>query len=232
MQNSVIVYHNPNHATPEQDIKKVVIWLHGLGASGDDFVPVVPELKLKQSVKFIFPHAPKLAVTVNGGYVMPAWYDIYEMGDIERKVDSEQIHASSSRIIDIIHAHNKQGIPMANIVVAGFSQGGAIAYHSALSLAKRGEQLGGLLALSTYFPTVHEFSAHQFAAQDLPILINHGSYDDVVSPYLGQQAASHLAALGFHPVSKTYPMAHQVCMAQIGDIGQWLDERFANQKSD
>lgn len=231
MNQSITVYHNPQNLAND-DIDKVVIWLHGLGASGDDFVPVVPELKLNQSVKFIFPHAPKLAVTVNGGYVMPAWYDIYEMGDIERKVDSAQIQASSSRIIDIIHAHTKQGVLMQNIVLVGFSQGGAIAYHTALMLAKRGENLGGLIALSTYFPTVHEFSANQFQAQDLPILINHGIYDDVVSPYLGRQAESHLQALGFQPVSKTYPMAHQVCMAQISDIGQWLNERFASQKSD
>lgn len=225
MKQSVVVYHNLRNL-PENEILNVVIWLHGLGADGHDFVSIVPELGLKKATKFVFPHAPNLAVTINGGYVMPAWYDIYEMDDIERKVDDAQINRSSNRVIEMIEWHVAKGVPLANIIVAGFSQGGAIAYHSALSLAKRNHFLGGVLALSTYFPTAKDFASVDFTSHDLPILIHHGAYDDVVSPMLGQYVHSQLQQLGFAPIFQSYPMAHQLCQAQIGDIGQWLNERF------
>ncbi len=221
MKDAIIIEHNPK----QMPITKAVIWLHGLGANGYDFVPVVPELGLSDEVgvRFIFPNAPKLPVTINGGYVMPAWYDILEMGDLSRKVDVVQINQSANRIKEIVKAQENDCILPKDIVVAGFSQGGAVAYQVAMSLPK----LGGLLALSTYFATASEFDKHSvLASEALPICIQHGTYDDVVSATLGAQAKTTLESLGFKPSFKLYPMAHQVCMAQIRDIGAWLNERF------
>lgn len=216
----ISIEHNPNHLP----ITHSVIWLHGLGASGDDFVPVVPELGLdgKVGVRFIFPHAPKIPVTVNGGYVMPAWYDILEMS-LERKVDVAQIQASSDAIGELIDGQIAQGVPSQNIIIAGFSQGGAVAYHTVLTNKNR---LGGLLALSTYFATASEIGSVA-VNQDISVKIDHGDYDDIVPVILGVQAKQKLENLGMTAELTTYPMAHQVCLSQIKQIGAWLNERFA-----
>ncbi|WP_395146708.1 alpha/beta hydrolase [Moraxella atlantae] len=217
--------HNPNN----RPIDRAVIWLHGLGASGDDFVPVVPELGLDGShgVRFIFPHAPRIAVTVNGGYVMPAWYDILEI-NLSRKVDRAQIAASAQRVRDLMAAQNAQGIDTRHIVLAGFSQGGAVAYHTALS---HHEPLAGLLALSTYLATQDDLatlSPNQHATNhNLPIAIHHGTQDHVVPETLGQQARDWLSAHGYAPTYHTYPMAHQVCLPEIKTIGRWLNQLLA-----
>lgn len=219
MNNAEIVEYNPNHVA-SQDIKKAVIWLHGLGANGHDFVPVVPELGLKGAVRFIFPHAEHMPVTVNGGYVMSAWYDILQMDDLSRMVDMVHIERSTKRIIAIIDEQISQGVPAQDIVVAGFSQGGAVAYQVAMTTKHK---LGGLIALSTYFASLDHINEWQ-ADKNLPILICHGSYDPVVSPYLGQAALKALTTKGYHPTYKTYPIAHQVSMEQIKDIGEWLNQ--------
>lgn len=222
MQNSQIVYHNPTH-TKEDEIKKVVIWLHGLGADGHDFVPVVPELNLPFAVKFIFPHAPHAPVTINGGFVMSSWYDILEMGDISRKVDIAGIKKSFERIFKIIQDETARGVALKDIVIAGFSQGGAVAYHTAMSV--RG--LGGLMALSTYFATESEFDGQVKADKDLPILICHGEFDGVVSPRFANLAIQSLENLGFNPILKTYPIEHNVGIKEIADIRNWLIEVLA-----
>ena len=213
----VIVEHNPAKKT----IDRAVIWLHGLGASGHDFEPVVPQLGLSDdmAVRFIFPHAPQRPVTINGGMVMPAWYDILEMS-LERKVDIAQIEESSQQIHDLISREIERGVSPEHIVIAGFSQGGAVAYHVALGYQKR---LAGLMALSTYFATNDSIN-YSAVNQDMPILIEHGTHDPVVPVILGEQAQQLLSAKGYNVAYNTYPMAHQVCMPQIQNIGKWLNK--------
>ena len=194
-----------------------VIWLHGLGASGHDFEPIVPELRLPMGVRFIFPHAPNRQVTVNGGMVMPAWYDIISI-NIERRIDTQQIMASTDAINELIDQEIARGIESKNIVIAGFSQGGAVAYQTALSYH---QPLAGVIALSTYFATKDTIKLHEQNRQ-LPIFIGHGSHDEVVPEMLGQQAHTALQEEGYKPSYHRYPITHSVCMEEIEDIGQWL----------
>lgn len=213
----VIVEHNP----AAKKIDRSVIWLHGLGASGHDFEPVVPQLGLSQNmaVRFLFPHAPQRPVTINGGMVMPAWYDILEMS-LERKVDIAQIEESSQQIHDLISREIQRGVKPEHIVIAGFSQGGAVAYHVALGYPQR---LAGLMALSTYLATNNNLD-YSAANKDMPILIEHGTQDPVVPVILGEQAKQLLTTKGYNVKYHSYPMAHQVCMPQIQAIGQWLNK--------
>ncbi len=215
--NCVIVEHNPSN----KSIDKSVIWLHGLGASGHDFEPVVPELGLdpQLAVRFVFPHAPRIPVTVNGGMVMPAWYDILEMS-LDRKVDVVQIEKSAAAIRDLIQREIERGVNPENIVIAGFSQGGAVAYQTALTYPQR---LAGLLTLSTYL-AVEDTSNYTAINKDLPIKIDHGTQDPVVPVVLGQRANETLTNQGYQVDFNTYPMAHQVCLPQIKAIGQWLNK--------
>ncbi|WP_120512227.1 alpha/beta hydrolase [Photobacterium salinisoli] len=196
-----------------------VIWLHGLGSNGHDFEAILPELKLPASspVRFIFPHAPSLPVTVNGGMVMPAWYDILEMG-IGRRLDKEQLLESAEKVADLIDRERGRGIPSDRIILAGFSQGGAVAYQAALTYP---HPLAGLLALSTYFPTSKSIDV-ALANRHLPIEVMHGSFDPVVLPSMGKAAVEDLQELGFQPQWRVYPMEHQVCMQQVKDIADWL----------
>ena len=196
-----------------------VIWLHGLGADGNDFAPIVPYLKLPDdlAVRFIFPHAPQMPVTVNGGMVMPAWYDIIEM-EIDRRVDIEGLISSAAMIGKFVDRELERGLDEKHIIIAGFSQGGAVAYHLALN---RPVRLGGLLAMSSYCPTcsmIHDHSTHT----DLPIEIHHGLYDPVVPERLGREAKGFLEEHGYAPVYRTYPMEHNVSAEQIEDIGAWF----------
>ncbi|MFT5699510.1 MAG: phospholipase/carboxylesterase [Desulforhopalus sp.] len=196
-----------------------VIWLHGLGADGNDFAPIVPELDLPEdlSVRFIFPHAPSIPVTVNGGFVMPAWYDILEM-DIDRKVDTKGLIDSAHQIEKFVDQELSRGIDSKKIVIAGFSQGGAVAYHFALGYDK---PLAGLLAMSTYFATSHTVNYSE-ANKSIPIEIQHGTFDPVVPEQLAQKAISDLSAKGYTPEYTSYPMEHSVCPEQITDISGWL----------
>lgn len=219
MLDYVEVVHNPQN----KPINKAVIWLHGLGANGHDFAQCVPFLGLDENlaVRFVFPHAPSAPVTINGGYVMPSWYDIIDRS-IERKVDTAHIQRSSDWVGELVDEQIAKGVPSQNIIIAGFSQGGAVAYHHVMSSRR---PLAGLLALSTYFATKDSIDV-PVIKKDTPILIEHGTYDDTVPTTLGVQACQHLKALGFAPVFCEYPMAHQVCQEQLSNIGRWLLQVF------
>jgi phospholipase/carboxylesterase len=199
-----------------------VIWLHGLGASGHDFEPVVPELGLPAdaAVRFIFPHAPNLPVTINGGMRMPAWYAIKAM-DIDRVVDKEQLMASSDAVARLVDQEIERGVKSENILIAGFSQGGAVAYELGLSYPKR---LAGIIALSTYFATA-ETVAVSAANKGIPINIYHGTRDPMVPESLGRTSVQKLEQLGFSPSYKTFPMEHSVCLEEVQEIGQFIRSR-------
>ncbi len=201
-----------------------VFILHGLGADGSDFEPLVPALSLPAdaSVRFILPHAPRLPVTINGGMVMPAWYDILEM-NLGRRVDEPQLKASAERIQALVREQIGHGIDSRRIILAGFSQGGAVAYQAALSFE---QPLGGLLAMSTYFATADSIELHE-ANRELTVEVHHGSFDPVVPESLGRDGFERVKALGHPAHYRKYPMAHAVCPQQVGDIGSWLGERLA-----
>lgn len=209
------------------DPRFTVIWMHGLGADGGDFVPVVPELGLPPSaaVRFLFPHAPMIPVTCNGGYIMRAWYDIVSLSDATRHADESGLRASRDAIRALIAAENARGIPCERIVLAGFSQGGAMAYLAGLTHPQR---LAGIIALSTYIPS-EALLASEFDAANAttPIFAAHGSQDDVVPRWLGEQARDLLLARGCPLTWQSYPMPHSVCLEEIEDIGVWLRERLA-----
>jgi len=196
-----------------------VIWLHGLGADGHDFEPIIKQLDLPKSsaIRFIFPHAPSLPVTINGGAVMPAWYDILEMS-IEREVDEAQLKKSVTAINDFVNSEIDRGIASDRIIIAGFSQGGAVAFEVALSFPQK---LAGLLALSTYFATKDSVEFNS-ANQSLPIAIHHGDYDPVVPITLSTVSSELLLAKGYPVELKTYRMEHSLCQEQIADISQWF----------
>jgi len=198
-----------------------VIWLHGLGADGNDFAPIVPELLLPEAlaIRFIFPHAPAMPVTINGGFVMPAWYDILEM-DIGRRIDTAGLLQSANRVTTLMERELERGIVGNRIVLAGFSQGGAVAYQAALSFP---QQLCGLLAMSTYLATGENIHLHP-ANKALPIAVHHGLYDPVVPEKLGRNGADELKKHGYTVDYRTYPMEHSVCPEQIIDISTWLQQ--------
>lgn len=204
---------------PELPAKATVIWLHGLGANGHDFEPIVPELYLPKelAVRFVFPNAPEIPVTINGGYIMPAWYDILEL-EIDRTVDETQLCQSADAIHALINREIDRGIDSRHIIIAGFSQGGAVGFHAALTYPK---PLAGLLALSTYFATAASIEVNP-ANQHLPIQIFHGTRDGVVPESFGQHSVKALAAMGFKPGYQTFPMEHAVCMEEIEAISTWL----------
>ena len=205
------------------EIDAAIIWLHGLGADGHDFVPIVNELKLPAhyNIRFIFPHAPSIPVTINQGMVMPAWYDILELS-FERKIDYAQIQTSSDAIAAFIDDQIKLGISSQRIILAGFSQGGAVAYHTALSY---GKPLCGLLALSTYFATESKIQIHP-SNQSIPIQVCHGTVDDVVPEGMGKMAVTKLEQLGLSADYKTYPIAHGVHPQEVADISAWIQARL------
>ena len=197
-----------------------VIWLHGLGADGNDFAPIVPQLGVPADlgVRFIFPHAPAIPVTINNGFVMPAWYDIKQL-DVERHVDDEQLRQSASWVHDLIDREVARGVSADRIIIAGFSQGGAVSFEAALTY---GTALAGVLALSTYFPTADSIKIEP-VQNSLPIFICHGSYDQVVPEALGRKSVAILQNLGFVPEYTAYPMEHAVCPQEIQDIGAWIN---------
>lgn len=200
-----------------------VILLHGLGADGHDFEPLIPALALPDSlaVRFVLPHAPQLPVTVNGGMTMSAWYDILEM-NLGRRVDVEQLRASAERVHGLVDDQVADGIDSRRIVIAGFSQGGAVAYEAALSCVR---PLAGLLALSTYFATADSIDLAEVNRR-LPIEVHHGSVDPVVPESLGREGAEKVESLGYPVNYRTYEMGHSLCPEQARDIATWLTARL------
>lgn len=202
-----------------------VIWLHGLGADGSDFVPLVPELRLPgvPGIRFVFPHAPVRPVTLNNGLPMRAWYDIRALSADGRE-DDVGIREAELGIVRLIRAERDSGIPAERIVLAGFSQGGAVALHAAL---RHPEALGGVLALSTYLTLRASLAveAHE-ANRATPILMCHGAYDGVVTIEFGRGSRDALNALGYDVTWKEYPMQHEVCRQEIDDISMWLRDRL------
>ena len=209
----------PSGASPTASI----IWLHGLGSDGHDFAGIVPELHLPETlaVRFVLPHAPSIPVTINNGFVMPAWYDILEM-NIGRRVDTAQLLQSAAAVHALIEREIERGIDSRRILLAGFSQGGAVILQAALSCP---HPLAAAFSLSSYFPTVDTIVPHA-ANRELPILICHGTRDPVVNETLGKKAEADLRALGHPTQYKSYPMEHSVCIEQIRDISNWIQERL------
>jgi phospholipase/carboxylesterase len=196
-----------------------VIWLHGLGADGRDFEPIVPELRLQRPVRFIFPHAPVRPVTINGGMAMRAWYDILGFSRTAAE-DSAGIRASAVAVTALIDREVERGIPTERIVLAGFSQGGAVALHTAL---REPRALGGVMALSTYLPLAGLVAAERSSVNaGLPIFMAHGTADNVLPLSLGESSRRTLEALGYAVDWHQYPMAHSVSVEEIGAIAAWL----------
>ena len=200
-----------------------MIWLHGLGADGHDFVPIVPELGLPGdlAVRYVFPHAPVRSVTINNGMEMRAWYDITPN---MRQQDTAGIRESEQVVLKFIQHEIASGIPANRIVLAGFSQGGAITLHTGLRYP---QPLAGLLALSTYLPLPEAFAAEALPARrDTPILMCHGQHDGMLPLQLGAWSRDVLKERGYDVTWREYPMQHQVCAEEITDIGAWLKERL------
>ena len=210
------------HPTPSADA--CVIWLHGLGADRYDFLPVAEALQERlPSTRFVLPQAPTRAVTINGGWAMPSWYDILAMSPA-RAINQEQLEASAQQVIALIEAQRDSGIDPARIFLAGFSQGGAVVLHAAF-LRWQGP-LGGVLALSTYAPTFADEIRLADSKKQLPVFCLHGTFDDVVQPTLGRAAHDYLATQGVDVAWREYPMAHEVLPEEIRDIAEWLAQRL------
>ena len=198
-----------------------IIWLHGLGADGHDFESLIPQLGVvdELGVRVVLPHAPSMPVTINGGTVMPAWYDIAET-DFKQKQDRAGIHASAARLEALIAREVANGIAPERIVLAGFSQGGAIVLHTGLRHARR---LGGILALSTYLPLADTLADEASTLnRDIPIMQAHGQVDPVVPIALALQSRDALQQQGYAVDWHSYPMQHAVCPEEVADIRKWL----------
>lgn len=204
-----------------------VIWMHGLGADGNDFVPVVKELGLPETlaVRFIFPHAPMRTVTINAGHVMRAWYDILELSNVERRVDAAGIRQSQGQIEALIAKEKSRGIAAEKIVLAGFSQGGAIALQTGL---RHPAPLAGIMALSTYLPLAETLAAEASPAnRSVPIFMAHGTQDQVIPIQIARASHEKLKQVGYAVQWHDYPMPHSVSMEEINDISSWLTQRLS-----
>jgi phospholipase/carboxylesterase len=200
-----------------------VIWMHGLGADGHDFVDIVPELSLpaRPGVRFVFPHAPMRPVTINGGYVMRAWYDIRDDGGARRE-DPAGVRASQKSIEALIQREKERGVPAAAIVLAGFSQGGAMALHTSL---RHGERLAGVMALSCSLPLADTLATEAAPAnRDVRIFMAHGLQDPMIPMARALRARETLTGLGYRLEWHEYPMPHSVCLDEVRDISTWLGQ--------
>lgn len=201
-----------------------VIWLHGLGADRYDFLPVAEMLQQSLlTTRFVLPQAPTQPVTINGGYPMSSWYDIRALSPA-RAIDEQQLEVSAQRVIDLIETQRASGIDASRIFLAGFSQGGAVVYHTAF--VKWQGPLGGVIALSTYAPTFSEELQLSASQQRIPVLALHGQYDEVVLNPMGRTAKEYLKQHGVTVIWQEYPMGHEVLPEEIRYIGTWLTERL------
>jgi phospholipase/carboxylesterase len=211
---------------PAVPARAAVIWLHGLGADGHDFEPIVPELRLPRAlgVRFVLPHAPRIPVTLNGGMRMPAWYDIRDL-DLRTRHDPIGIERSRAQIERLIARERERGIPADKLALVGFSQGGAIALHTAL---RHPERLACAIGLSSYLVLAEMLEAEAAPAnRDLPILMVHGSHDPMVTYDRGVASRDRLVELGWKVDFKTYPMMHEVCLEEIRDVAALLARTLA-----
>jgi phospholipase/carboxylesterase len=203
-----------------------VLWLHGLGADGHDFAPIVPELVRPHwpAIRFVFPHAPVQPITINNGVPMRAWYDIVSM-DFRSRADSAGVEASIVELELLIEREIARGIPAERILLAGFSQGGAVILSA---LLRRTRPLAGLIALSTYLPDPAKAATARVAdAISVPVFMAHGTQDPVIPVAIAEHTAQTLGALGLPVEWHTYTMAHQVCAEELHALGEWLEARFA-----
>jgi phospholipase/carboxylesterase len=210
---------------PDSPAQAAVIWLHGLGADGRDFEPIVPDLqsRLTLPIRFIFPNAPFRSITINGGYEMRAWYDITAL-DLSQAEDAEGIYESTHQLNTLIRRELDNNIPARRIVLAGFSQGGAIALHTGLRYPQR---LAGILALSTYLPLAATVSSERHQANhDIPIFMGHGVEDTVVPLYYAQSSNNLLLKLGYRVEFHSYNMPHSLCTEEVDDIADWISNRL------
>lgn len=211
---------------PPQTADASVIWLHGLGADRYDFLPVAEMLQERlPSTRFILPQAPTRPVTINGGWSMPSWYDILAMSPA-RAIDQAQLEESADQVIALIEAERESAIAAERIVLAGFSQGGAVVLHTAF--LRYPQPLGGVLALSTYAPTFSDDMELADTKRQLPVLCLHGRFDDVVTPNMGRAAYERLRASGVQVQWRDYPMSHEVLPEEIRDIAEWLGQLLAD----
>ncbi len=210
-------------SNPNTPVRCSVIWLHGLGATNNDFAPIVPELGIQDElgIRFVFPQAPSMAVSINNGAVMPAWYDISVM-DLMKRADGDGIKNSSETITDMINDEIAMGVDPSNIVIAGFSQGGVIALDAGIRFPS---PLAGIMALSTYIPIRDALgNAEQNGNADLSIFYGHGDYDPVIPIEQAQSAKAFLEENGYSVEWHTYPMEHSVSPQEINDIKVWLQK--------
>ncbi|MFT3742234.1 MAG: alpha/beta fold hydrolase [Gammaproteobacteria bacterium] len=211
---------------PNQPVKNSIIWLHGLGADGYDFVDIVPQLGLPTQLasRFIFPHAPVMPVSLNSGLPMRAWYDIYGL-DIDSRQDAAGVEAAYQRLIPLIEAEIQAGVAPEKIVLAGFSQGGALALYSALKFPK---PLAGVLALSTYLPIADHLQQYTpMPNRHIKIFMAHGLADNVLDLSIAEYSHTLLTDIGCQVDWHTYTMAHSVCAKEISDISRWLQTVLA-----
>ncbi len=219
-----------------------IIWLHGLGADGHDFESIVPQLGLPNdlAIRFIFPHAPSIPVSLNGGYIMPAWYDIKrntlkqsesnqnntKQNSLGREHDRQGIHQSSQAIQLLIEQEHRRGIASSRIILAGFSQGAAMALHIGL---RQRDQLAGIMALSGYLLLPEDTAEWQAGTTETAVFMAHGQHDPVVDFTLGQQTCRQLESHDYNVEWHCYPMEHSVCIEEIQDIGQWIGNVLGQQ---
>lgn len=209
---------------PSAPATAAVIWMHGLGANGHDFESLIPELHLppRHGIRFVFPNAPVMPVTINGGYKMPAWYDIMNISK-DHQINEDQLMESVAAVTKLVDREIERGVDSKRIAIAGFSQGGAVGYQVALAYPK---QLAGLLALSTYFAADKRLVPSK-ANRALPIRIYHGTVDPVIPEFMASESRDMLTNLGYQPVYKTYPMPHSVCLEQVNDMAQWFRDTLS-----
>jgi phospholipase/carboxylesterase len=221
------------HITLEtgDDPQHSIIWLHGLGADGEDFVPVAEQMNLPVAVRYVFPYAPMRAVTINGGYVMRAWYDIYVaapgeglIAESDELQDAKGIRSSQAEVEKFIARERQRGMATQNIYLAGFSQGGAIVLHTGL---RHTGKLGGIMALSTYLPLAGSLAQEASSyISNIPIFMAHGRHDPIVPYPLGRTSAQRLEETGCRLEWHEYDMPHSVCLEEIADIERWLGQQL------
>ena len=200
------------------DPRASIIWMHGLGADGNDFAPLADEIDLPIGVRYIFPHAPMMPVSINGGYVMRAWYDITDAAI--RREDESGVRASQRLVEDLLAREKSRGIGASRMVLAGFSQGGAIALQAGL---RHGERLAGIMALSTYVPLADQLATESHPAnRGVPIFMAHGTADPMIAFARAQASRDLLLQQGYAVEWHEYRMQHAVCPQEIADIGAWL----------